>query len=591
MRARPLFVALLALVAFGPARGVGAKEDLASWVSGDVGLCLQLRDLAGHARRFTAGPLARRLKAFPPVADALKQYRPWLAVVAAEVERRSGAKVDEIFSKLLGRHVLFAVWPPTGGADKGAALLLVDAEDSELLSGSLERLVAARRQAGRWVGRRTLTVADASYDIDVIQPDDRHAEFYLLSVDSVGIIATSESLLANVLSRRAGAAEVERPPLSSLPGYQTGAAQVSDRAVARLFINARSWDAALTADLRAKQPGSEEARSQQFVVDVCGAMDYVVAGLEIEPRLAVDLAWKWNTAALPEPARLAAGGLSGGSGFIDRIPVDALLAVAGRVDMVPLVRHLIAAQWQASAVKNGPRARAGLETIWGWALAPGWGPDFAAYCTRTPSSAPAAWPLSTVIAIESRPLVAGGQPLANMIEPWISAFISAAVEEANTHAGRAIASVESLTAGELGLKLVTGLVPGQPRLALAYAVTGNCFWLATSAADLRRGVGLSGTEALVQSPAFREQLGKLDRPSDLVYVDLSRWRELLAAGPEAVAFLWEGQSLDAPAKAGQYQTLLAISRLADRALFAAQIDESGVSLSFSLAAEDNGSEK
>lgn len=591
MRARPLIVALLALVAFGPARGAGAREELASWVPGDVGLCLQFRDLASHARRFTAGPLARRLREFPPVADALKQYRPWLTIVAAEVERRSGAKVDDIFSMLLGRHVLFAVWPPAGGADKGAALLLIDAEDSELLARSLERLVAARRQAGRWVGRRTLTVADASYDIDVIEPDDRHAEFYLLSIDSVGIIATSESLLADVLSRRAGALESESPPLSSLAGYRAGAAQVSDRAVARLFINPRSWDAALKADLRAKRPGSEEARSQQFVVDVCGAMDYVVAGLEIEPRLAIDLAWKWNTAALPEPARLAVGGLSGASVFIDRIPVDALLAVVGRVDVVPLARHMIAAQWQASAAKNGPTARAGLETIWGWALAPGWGPDFAAYCTRPPSSASAAWPLAPVIAIESRPLVAGGQPLASMIEPWISAFVSAAVEEANTHAGRAIARVESLTAGELGMKLVTGLVPGQPRLALAYAVTGNCFWLATSAAELRRGVGLSGTEALVQSPAFRAQLGQLDRPSDLVYIDLARWRELLAGGADAVAFMWEGQSFDAPAKAGHYQTLLAISRLADRALFAAQIDESGVSLSFSLAADDDGTEK
>lgn len=585
MRGRLLAVALLALFALGPVRGAGANDDFASWISTDVGLCLEFRGLANHVRQFTAGPLARRLQEFPPIADALKQYRPWLAVVSAEVERRSGAKVDEIFSKLLGRHVLFAVWPPTGDEDKGAALLLIEADDRELLAQTLDRLVAARRQAGRWLGRRTLTVAGASYEADVIQPDDRHAEFYLLTLDSVGVIATSESLLADVLNRRAVAADNESPALSSLAGYQAGAAQVSDRAVAWLFINPRSWDTALAADLRTKPAGSEDARSQQFVVDVCRAMDYVVAGVEIEPRLAINLAWRWRAAALPEPARLATAGLSGPSGFIDRIPADALLAVAGRVDLVPLARHLIAADWRSSAGSN-PAARAGWETIWGWALAPGWGPDFAAYCTRRSSTDSAGWPLATVISVESRPLVDGGQPLASMIEPWLTAFVAAAVEEANSRAGRSIASVESLTAGELGIKLITGLVPGRQRLALAYAVTGNCFWLATSAADLRRGVGLSGSEALSQRPAFRAQLGKLDRPSDLIYIDLARWRELLADGPEAVAFLWEGQSLDAEARARRYQTLLAISRLADRALFAAQIDDAGVSLSLSLAADD-----
>lgn len=591
MTGRSLVAILIALLALGAGRGVRANDDFSSWIASDVGLCLEVRDLAEHVRQFKSGPLARRLKEFPPIADALKQYRPWLAVVAAEVERRSGAKVGDIFSKLLGRHVLFAVWPPAGGVDKGAALLLIDAEDPEMLSRSLVRLVAARRQAGRWLGRRTLTVADTSYDVDVIQPDDRHAEFYLLGVDSVGIIATSESLLSDVLGRRSGATESESPSLSSLAGYRAGAAQISGRAVARLFINPRSWDATLAADLRTKPAGSEEARSQQFVVDVCGALDYVVAGVEIEPRLAIDLAWRWNAAALPEPARSAVEGLSGKSEFVDRIPVDAMLALAGRVDLVPLSRHLIAAQWRASAGKSDPATRAGWETILGWAIAPGWGPNFAAYCTRTSSSDSAGWPLATVVSVESRPLVDAGQPLANMIEPWLSAFLSAAVEEANAHAGRSLASVESLTVGELGMKLVTGLVPGQPRLAFAYAITGNCFWLATSAADLHGGVGLSTSDALPQQPAFRAQLGKVDRPSDLLYLDLARWRELLSAGPESVAFLLEGQSLDAAAKARRYQTLLALSRLADRALFAAQIDDMGVSLSASLAADDDGAEE
>jgi hypothetical protein len=594
MKSRRAVAALLTLTVIVCARAAPADEELSAWVSADTGLCLEIRNLADHARRFAAGPFARRFSEFPPIADALQQYRPWLATVAGEVERRSGAKIDEIFTELLGRHVLFAVWPPRGDADQGAALVLVEATDTGLLERSLERLVAARKQARRWLGRRTLTVAGVTYEADVVQPDDRHADFYLVVVDSVAVIATSESLLSDVLSRRAGAAAKEPPPLNSIPEYQASAASISDAAVARLFINPRAWDAALAADLRKKPADSEEARSQQFVIDAWRTMDYVVAGVEIEPRLAIEIAWHWNADALPEPARFAVEGLCGRSKFVDRIPADALLAVAGRVDPAPLARHLIAAHWlaggRATAGSNTEPAETPWQSLWAWALAPGWGPEFSAYCTRRPSNAdaegPAAgWPLTIVIGVESRPLTGDGPPLASMVEPWLGALLSAAVDAANSRAGHELASIESLTVGDLGLKLVTGLVPGQPGRALVYAVAGNCFWLATSAAELRHAVSLSRTEALTARPAFREQLGKLAEPSDLIYLDLSHWRELLSAAPDAADFLSEGQSLDASARTRQRQTLLAISRLADRAIFGARIDKTGVSLSFSLAAD------
>ncbi|MGH7914753.1 MAG: hypothetical protein ACREPW_08895, partial [Candidatus Binataceae bacterium] len=123
--------------------------DLSSYISPDVGLCLEVRELEAHAGRFLESELYRRWKAFPPFAALLAQQHPQWSAIAGEVERRTGATAGQIYSGLLGRQVLFAVWPPAERrSPKGDALLLIEAADRDLLAESLRRLVEARRAAG-----------------------------------------------------------------------------------------------------------------------------------------------------------------------------------------------------------------------------------------------------------------------------------------------------------------------------------------------------------------------------------------------------------------------------------------------------------
>ncbi len=587
--------------------------ELSRYVSPDVGLCLELRQLETHASRFLESELFRRLQAFPPFATMLAQQRPnWLAI-AGEVERRTGATAGQLYSGLLGRQVLFAVWPPAEGrSPKGDALLLIEAADSALLDQSLQRLVEARRAANRWHGRRTIEAAGRAFTLEAVARDDEPSDIFLAVDGELGMMATSEAVIRGVLERRAGAVAAS---LATLPSYAAAVERLSADCVARAFISPRAWDASLLADLRKKPPRSDEARTQQAVVDAWRTTEYVVGGVELTPRVAVELAWRWQADSLPQPLREVAAGLAGRSHFVDRIPADAWLAVAGRIDLAHIVRHLVAEQWRgagdssASASSSVPP-----ETIVAWALAAGFEPDFSAYC-RSPSNdlsgvgpvAPAlvAGPsytdvlqsrdesdhadIEAVAAVQTRPLepVDSSPPLAETAAPLLHALLAAAVEATNARHPAEQADIETAARDGLSVTTVSGLKAGSRSLAFAYAVTDGVLWLGTSAAAVRQRVAASPDDSLLARDDVRRQLGSLiAAPSDVVYFDLVRWRRLLSAGPEAVRFLWQGQSLDAAARRQQYQTLVALSGLADRLLAAAQIDDAGVSLSLSLMAGD-----
>ena len=586
--------------------------ELSRYVSPDVGLCLEFRQLETHTRRFVEGELYRRLQNFPPFATILEQQRPHWSAIAGEVERRTGATVEQLYTGLLGRQVLFAVWPPgEGRSPKGDALLLIEAADRDLLNESLRRLVEARRAAGRWHGRRTIDAAGQTFAIEVIARDDEPTDIYLAVDGELGIMATSEAVVRGVIERRASATDAAS--LASLAAYEAAVGRLSADCVARAFIRPRAWDAALLADLKRKTPGSEEARSQQIVVDAWRATEYVVGGIELTPRLACELAWQWRAEALPQPLREVAAGLAGRAELVDRIPADAWLAVAGRIDLARIVRHLLAQEWRASNHSQQIKP----ETILAWALSAGLGPNFSAYC-RSPSNhlvepgpvAPAlvAGPpvddapqpsvghtgIEAVVAVQTRPLepVDSSLPFAETAAPLLHALLAASVEAANASNPAGQAKIETTKSQNVLVTAVSGLKAGTRPLAFAYAVDRGIFWLGTTADAVRHSVGAVSDESLSARAEICRQLGSLiSEPSDVYFADLTRLRSLLAAGPDAVHFLWEGKSLDAAARRRQYQTLLAVSQLADHLMAAAQIDAGGVSLSVSARAESQTPEK
>ena len=600
----PVFVASLLIGAPAGAADIPPpvttdQPHLATWLDADVGLCLQINNLTDQGSRFIESPLHERMVRFPPIAVWLAQHRQNLAALRDEIERRTGLTCRDVATKLLGRQILFAIWPPFDPAvDKPAALLLVESADEELMRRSLETLVAARRQAGRWRGQHTLQVADHTFSVDVVVPDDEGSEFFLTSVDRVAVIATSESLVRDVLERRA-AIEKRTSSLAASLGYAAAVDQLSADNAVRLFINPRAWDAALEADLKRKEPGSEEAKSQAGVVAAWRATQYVAAGARLAPQLGVELAWTWRADELPEPVREAAASLSGRSQFLDSVPADSLVAFAGRLDITRLARYAIARQWreaasppdnsQASNDLNGQR-----ESIFAWTLAAGLGPDYGGYLAsssrpRTTSSDTSTLPVDLVVGLQTKPLETGGdQPaVAEFVDPLLHALLSATVEAVNRQAGPGGASLRTIEANGRKVTSVSGIVPGRPLQELAYCVDRHDrIWLGTSAAALEQAISSASGNSLVEQPRIRRMIELAgNEPGGLFYVNLAGWRKLAAKGPEALDFLWHDKHLDARGKEQQYQAVVAIAQLADRLLLATHVDEATVHLSLAIAAD------
>jgi hypothetical protein len=542
---------------------------LTEWLDDDVGLCLEIDNLGKEWEQFCKGRLCQGLAEFPPAADWLSRHRPGLLLLAAEIERRTGVTPRELATKLLGRQLLFAIWPPANPlTDKPSALLLAESTDGQLMRRSLERLVAARRLAGRWRGRRTVAAGGSTFSIDVVVPDEEQSEFFVAAVGDIAVFANDEALLREVLQRRAAVAPGS---LASSPAYLAAGGRLAGNDAARLFINPRAWDAALEADLKQKPPGSEEAKSQAVIVAAWRAIEYVAGGLQLAPQPAVELAWEWRLDALPEPVREVAASLAGSSRFVDRLPDDALIAFAGRVDVKRLIRYGIEHKEPAD---RDPRNQ--LDSILFWALAAGIGPDWGGFLIpardRSPSRS-----VDLVVGFQTHPLEAGPQekPLAAILEPVLHALLASAVESVNRQSKNHPASLRSTDHDGSKITTVLGIVPDRPEQELAYCVDRiGQFWFGTSAAAVER--------ASVPKGVRTSDGESLRNPSGLVRVNLAEWRNLAARGQSAVEFLWEGKQLDAKGKEREYQSLLAFSRLADRLVMTTRVDESRVHLSCAL---------
>ncbi|HQU42320.1 MAG: hypothetical protein B7Z73_00295 [Planctomycetia bacterium 21-64-5] len=589
------FVALLAPAsrAFSgdnspPPRSDATQKSLANWVPADVGLCLEIDNLAEHWKQFLDSPMHQRLRRFPPLADALERHREDLARLGAEIRRRTGAGPREIGQKLLGKKVLFAIWPPQNPAiQKPSALLLIDSADEQFMRRTLDNLVAARRQAGRWKGKHTLPLAGGPVSVDVVLPDDEQSEFFIASLGSIAAVSTSESLLRLVLDRHAAK---DGSSLAASPSYRAAGERLAKQCVARLWINPRAWEAILAADLGRKPPGSEEARTQASLFAVWRATQYVAAGVQIAPRLSIELASQWNAESLPEAARDVVSSVAGPSQFPNKIPAESLLAVAGHIDLGRLTRSVIARQWQAAAKSSLSEPNKHHERVLLWALSAGLGPDWGLWIASGAES-PAtlsetqSLPFDVVAGIETRPIEPGRvrPALADNIEPLLNALLSATVEAANRESGKHIASLKSTERDGRRTTSVSGMVPGRPQQELAYGVDQrHWFWLGTSFTAIEQAGDNQASDSLWKQLASQQHPASASPPNALVYVDLAGWRKLASRGRPAFDFLWNDRRKDDKQKDDQFQSWLTWTQLADRLLVVCYLDESSMHMALGL---------
>ncbi|MEX2121518.1 MAG: hypothetical protein WD847_18155 [Pirellulales bacterium] len=597
-----------------------APSPLSRVVPADVGLCLEIQNLAEHSSQFLDSELYRRLRDYPALRRWSDENRPQLTAIADEVERRLGARPVDAWNKLLGRQALLAVWPPPGGGDEGSALLLVEVADSQLLARLLDRLVSAQREAGKWKATRQLEVAGQVVQLHVLETEPQKSGLFLAAVGELGIMATSEQIVRDVVALSQA---TPRGPsaLAGVPAYAEGIGRLAPMATGRLFINPRIWDEHLLADLRSKPAGSSDAEAQLVVVETWRATDYLVVGVELGPRLAIEAYAKWDRAKLPEAVGTFVDSVGGQAELLDRVPADALVVLAGRIDLGALLGRF----GRPAATRNDAASSSVAEPPTGWfalvALAGSVGPDFVSYIaprrsdstglrsTAEPTSpgesppasagnSPNAAAIDWVVGFATRPLSPANPEtrLADVLAPLARSTMEIMAATANARSGNAASHVKTTQVDGLVLTSIVGFESAYPAagplaasLEATFAVVGDAFWVGTSPAAVQRAATVRPEQSLSHRPAVARQVGRSasggPRPGHFLYVNLAGLGQWMAQSPGLVDYLAKSKGLDHATAQRSWNELVALASLADSLIATVALGDSGAAASLSLTAE------
>ncbi|HEV3020962.1 MAG TPA: hypothetical protein VGX76_00785, partial [Pirellulales bacterium] len=193
-------MATISIVLF-PLPSGGAQPPLASLVSADVGLVIEVRGLAEQIEAFGASPTCRRVAHYPPFEKWTKENGHFWNAVSNESLQRLGAVPGDIVSNLLGNEVLFAAWPPAGDSrhgtetGQGDALLLVRANDGPLLQTVLDRLIAVHRESGRWKGQQSFEQSGRTFEVNEIETSHDQPRLFLAVAERLGVVSSSQRLI------------------------------------------------------------------------------------------------------------------------------------------------------------------------------------------------------------------------------------------------------------------------------------------------------------------------------------------------------------------------------------------------------------
>src|SRR5262249_40265395 len=119
-----------------------ARDELLALVPPDVGFCVAVTDLRGHAEKLRRSPLVQKIRESPLVrALRTSPEALQLAQVEAELQQRLGVSVTQLRDEVLGDAVVFAYRPgPPGQPDQEQGVVLLRARDPALLDRLIERV-------------------------------------------------------------------------------------------------------------------------------------------------------------------------------------------------------------------------------------------------------------------------------------------------------------------------------------------------------------------------------------------------------------------------------------------------------------------
>ena len=584
---RPLRFVLIALsfVSTISMAGLRAAEvsplDL---VGESAALCLEVPRLAETWKRVESSRTAERVKAFPPFERFVRGpgFQQW-TFIEKFVVQATGQPLSEQLLGLCSESLVVAVYLPEGEKPQGVAI--ARARDSASLSqaigswGKLEPQHVDKSRQHR--GQTYIQRAKSSGSKEVL---------YYAVFDRTLVLSDQEVLVRQAIDfQQAAAARAEsREPtgaavrtLRESPLYRTARARLRDDSSAFLHVNARAWDKALREGAK-NDPGAVP------VLKVWQHVSVLAASLRFDEGVALDVVAELDRERLPSGWTQCVQSSQATTGWAERIPSDALLAMSGRMDVRPLVQMWLATMLEAKPddFVRGRRVLRSLLTgrdLFDEVL-PAVLSDVTIHASAQHDVAVGAAPFELLgsLAWESSAEVASSiepPPLASSLDNalqfglnFVAGHLAHELPESNVIVG-------SETTGETTIRWLKGLAPWEP----AYGLVAHRLIVASSRASLSRGLVLAALR--VAEPRL-SRLAKHERRffptmTQLVWFDSAQTREALARHSDWIATALAQRSPESKLKIAERLSHLGeVLQLFDAAFLAGSLSEDHVRMVF-----------
>lgn len=336
-------IAVLAAAA-SPSWGDDAAKSrrLISLVGSDAGLCIELRDYSEHRQRFVNSEFFRRLSASPLTAKLLDSADVRrLKEAQARLEKLAGKPFHELFADVAGRSVVLAAYPQDSGEPAGVFL----AQTADAVA--LQSVVRVWNEADPQSVNTSLKHRGAEY----FRRDRRsrsNRPLYFATLNDVLAVSDREDMIRKVIDlQKAGAPEPGQRTattnatrsLAESANYRAAMKSLRGRPLAVAYVNPRRWDRMFVAAATPESGNEKLAPGARIWKSIL----WIAAAVRVENGIVGDTVVEFDRDKLPAALNDSAGRVAGSSTFLDRIPADALIAVAGRFDPVGVEQVMKAA--------------------------------------------------------------------------------------------------------------------------------------------------------------------------------------------------------------------------------------------------------
>jgi hypothetical protein len=463
------------------AAAASATDDLLRLVPEDVGFCAVVQDLRDHNARLSASPLIKALRESPlGKAPEFQQ----LEALDQLFQKQFDTDLAKLRDDVLGDAVVFAYRPgPPGKPQEEQGLVLLHARDAKLLEKLVRKLNDAELQSGKLKELKEDEYQGQKYTRR-IKPDGE--DLYVIR-DGTLVYGTGQTLFRRALARWREDDKGKSPLQKALQSGGPG------KPLASVWINPRAFDAEMQQNLKSAT-GSDAAALANFL-RYWKAIDGIVLSVALDADLYVNLTVQARTEALPASAQKFFKALGEPSDLAAKLPPDALLACAGRVQFDALFDMLCEFLPTEDAKTAREKADGFMRAAGGRKLdevLPYLGPD-CALCILAPPAEDKDWFPQTFMALAVQPGTDKDRPVDEAVLDAVNWTASTLVFAHNGLGGNPL-SVRSTTLEKLKLKYIDGGDAFPPGLRPAYALQHGYLTVGSSPATLvRAGSILSAT--------------------------------------------------------------------------------------------------